>query len=119
MGPHINYLTPQWATAAVGGTAVAGSDGGAAVQQGFGYAYVAQRSVAFTGKSGTAVGWDDSTAIAGDGGTAAAGESGCIILKWYDGLRDRWAIGYVGEDGIEPNVPYRCDENGKFVKADG
>jgi hypothetical protein len=40
------------------------------------------------------------------GGTAAAGVGGNIQVQWWDGARYRVATGYVGEDGIEPNVAY-------------
>lgn len=58
------------------------------------------------------------TATAGDRGTATAGDSGIISVKWYDvdGDRYRIAVGYVGEDGIEPDVAYRVN-NGKLERA--
>ena len=57
------------------------------------------------------------TATAGDDGTATAGYAGILSLRWYDGHRDRIATFYVGEDGIEPGVPYRC-EAGKAVRVE-
>jgi hypothetical protein len=45
-----------------------------------------------------------------------AGDGGCFCLTYHDGKRNRMLVGYVGEDGIEPNVAYKC-ENGKLVKA--
>ena len=59
------------------------------------------------------------TATAGYDGTATAGDGGTIVIKWWDGSRYRLAVGYVSEDGIEPNVPYRVDGAGKLVRADG
>ena len=56
------------------------------------------------------------TATAGDGGTATAGDGGTIVVKWFGRGRLRIAIGYVGEDGIEPNVAYRLS-NGKMERA--
>ena len=60
------------------------------------------------------------TATAGYEGTATVGDGGTIILKWWDGSnrRQRIVVGYVGEKGIESNVAYQLDRNGKFVKAD-
>jgi len=57
------------------------------------------------------------TATAGDAGTATAGYAGTIDIKWWSGTRYRKVIGYVGEDGILPNVAYRC-EAGKLVPVD-
>lgn len=39
-----------------------------------------------------------------------------IIIKWHDGNRYRLAVGYVGEDGIKPDTPYRV-QDGKLVEA--
>lgn len=56
------------------------------------------------------------TATAGYRGTATAGERGILSLRWFDGQRYRIAIFYVGEDGIEVNVPYKCID-GKAVRS--
>jgi len=45
-----------------------------------------------------------------------AGPGGAICIPYSDGTRTRFAIGYVGEDGIEAGVAYRA-EAGKLVKA--
>jgi hypothetical protein len=52
-------------------------------------------------------------------GTATAGDRGEIRIRWYDYANDRYrtVVGYIGEDGLEPNVPYRLDDNHRFVKA--
>ena len=59
---------------------------------------------------------DYGTATAGDYGTATAGNCGTVCLRWWDGNRYRLAVGYIGEDGLLPNVPYKV-ENGKLVDA--
>ena len=58
------------------------------------------------------------TATAGDSGTATAGDSGVIsILEWDEKhCRYRVVIGYIGEDGLKPNQPYRV-KNGKFEEV--
>ena len=71
---------------------------------------------ATAGYRGTATAGDHGTATAGDGGTATAGDGGTIVVKWFGRGRLRIAIGYVGEDGIEPNVAYRLS-NGKMERA--
>ena len=48
--------------------------------------------------------------------TAQVGENGVIVLPYYDGIRTRVAVGYVGENGIEPNVEYKVN-NGIFEKV--
>jgi len=45
--------------------------------------------------------------------TPAGGE---IRIRWWDGVRYRLAVGYVGEGGIEPDTKYRV-EAGMLVKA--
>ena len=59
------------------------------------------------------------TATAGYRGTAKTGEIGIIVCRWYDDSKERYrlTVGYVGEDGIEPNVWYRCAD-GKPVRAE-
>lgn len=65
----------------------------------------------------TASAGDRGTASAGYRGTASAGDRGTILQKWWDGSRYRIAVGYIGEDGLEPGVKYRC-EAGKIIKAE-
>jgi hypothetical protein len=95
-GPVIGSI----ATAGDGGTATAG-DGGTAT----------------AGYQGTATAGDWGTATAGYQGTATAGEDGEIRIRFSDGSRYRLAVGYVGEDGILANVPYKVDA-GTLVRAD-
>ncbi len=86
--------------AIVGGTATAGAWG-----------------TATAGAWGTATAGDRGTATAGDRGTATAGAWGTVIIKRWNGKRYKFSIGYVGEDGIEPNVAYKLDDAGNFVRA--
>jgi hypothetical protein len=51
-------------------------------------------------------------------GTATAGDDGVLNIRWWDGKRYRLAIFYVGENGIEPNVPYGADDKGQPVKRE-
>jgi len=50
-----------------------------------------------------------------------AGKDGCFASAYSDGKRDRILVGYVGEDGIKPDVAYRINVDGKgnakFVEA--
>jgi hypothetical protein len=83
---------------------------------------------ALAGDKGLAISWGDmvgagqaeagegGVAIIDAGGTAAAGEGGVILVRYYDGQRYRFAIGYVGEEGIKPGIPYGVDQHGKLVE---
>ena len=57
------------------------------------------------------------TSTSGDHGTSISGVGGTLIIKWCDGFRYRTAVAYVGENGIEPNVAYKLDDKGNFIKA--
>lgn len=61
---------------------------------------------------------DKGTATAGNYGTATAGKGTLIVRRW-NGKRYKFSVAYVGEDGIEPNVPYRLNAEGNFVKVGG
>lgn len=68
---------------------------------------------------GTATAGNYSTATAGESGTATAGESGEIRIQWWDTKAERYrtVIGYIGEDNLEPNTPYKLDDQHHFIKA--
>ena len=72
---------------------------------------------ATAGYGGTATAGYGGTATAGDRGTATAGVGGILNIRYWDGNRYRIAIFYVGEDNIEPNTPYRLNDDHKAVKA--
>lgn len=44
------------------------------------------------------------------------GEGGCAAIAYHDGSRTRFAIAYVGENGIKSNTPYHLNDQGKFVE---
>lgn len=41
------------------------------------------------------------------------------MIRWWDGQRYRISIGYIGEDGLQPHLAYRCDARGQFVEVTG
>lgn len=65
-------------------------------------------------------GGDDSTVAGGYGSTVSGGNGSILIIRHWDEASNRYrvAVGYVGENGIEPNVAYRLDESGKFAPED-
>lgn len=65
-------------------------------------------------------GGNGSTLTGGDGSTLTGGYGSELRIRYWDNKADRYrtVIAYVGEDGIEANVPYRLDDNHKFAKAE-
>ena len=104
------------ATAGYRGTATAGYRGTATAGDG-GTATAGESGTATAGDSGTATAGDSGTATAGYRGTATAGYRGTVMVKWWDGSRYRISIGYCNENGIKPNVKYKCDDNGNLIEA--
>lgn len=75
-------------------------------------------AIAYLAKYGKPGVYGDKTA-SGIGGEATAGKKGTIIIHWKDGDRVRVAVGYIGEDGLLPNIAYRFDATvKKFVEAE-
>ena len=107
---RLGAVAPIYGTATAGdaGTATAG-DGGTATA-GYG-------GTATAGYAGTATAGDRGTATAGYAGTATAGYGGMICIKRWNGNRYRMVVGHIGEDGLLPNVSYRLDEDGSFIRA--
>ena len=85
----------------------------------FGTATAGNYGTATAGDNGTATAGDFGTATAGDSGTATAGDYGTILLKYWDDKNSRYRlqIGYIGENGLKPGVPYRLDKNNQFIEA--
>ena len=71
------------------------------------------------GDYSTLTGGRCSTLTGGRCSTLTGGNESTLSIKWYDETtnRHRIATAYVGEDGIEPNVAYRLNDEGKFIKA--
>ncbi len=71
------------------------------------------------GTLGTATAGNSGTATAGDYGTATAGPWGEIRIRWFDVKNDRYrtAVGYIGENGLKPNVAYRLNDKHKFEEV--
>ena len=64
----------------------------------------------------TASGKNAVVACAGSVKRIVLGEGGCVAAPWHDGERTRFAVAYVGENGIEAGTPYCLNDEGQFVK---
>ncbi|HGJ5456756.1 TPA: hypothetical protein ACJVPN_004457 [Pseudomonas aeruginosa] len=110
----------NWGTATAGnwGTATAGYRGTATAGN-WGTATAGDRGTATAGDEGTATAGYRGTATAGNWGTATAGEKGEIRIRYWDEKANRYrtVIGYIGEDGLEPNVPYKLNAGHKFARS--
>ncbi|MEZ7170047.1 hypothetical protein QVM08_31015, partial [Pseudomonas aeruginosa] len=85
----------------------------------YGTATAGDEGTATAGYKGTATAGYKGTATAGYKGTATAGEKGEIRIRYWDEKTERYrtVIGYIGEDGLEPNVPYKLSAGRKLVRA--
>src|SRR3990167_4071576 len=74
--------------------------------------------LAASGYSSTlaASGYYSTLAASGYGSRAKAGANGAIALAYHDGKRPRFAVGYVGEDGIRADTWYHV-EDGKLTEV--
>lgn len=107
------------------GTAIAGGFGkasagvsGMAIVGDYGTAFAGMGGKAQAGNGGTAIATNYGRAIAGYLGKAQAGIGGIIQIEWITkDAYPRIATGYIGQDGLEPNVLYMLDLEGHFVKA--
>jgi len=111
-----------------GDSSTAASSGDSSTAASSGYSSTAASSgnyskAASSGDSSTAASSGDKTIAmaAGRGCIVQAGKDGCFASAYSDGKRDRILVGYVGEDGIKPDVAYRINVDGKgnakFVEA--
>ncbi len=118
------------ATAGYGGTATAGAYGaatagncGTATAGAYGTATAGAYGTATAGAYGAATAGNCGTATVGDCGTATAGYRGSLLLRHWTGGRYVWKAGNIGLDTdaagelLRPNVAYRLNAAGKFVRA--
>jgi len=72
-----------------------------------------------SGNSGKSMSGKHGLSLTGCLGWAKADENGILVITWRDekNNRNRVTVAYVGEDGIEPNAFYKCDENGKIQRV--
>ena len=92
-------------------------DGGTSISGGDGESTSGYRGTSTSGDYGKSTSGYLGESTSGIGGTSTSGVGGTLIIKWHDGSRYRTAVAYVGENGIEPNVAYKLDRQGNFIKA--
>ena len=71
-----------------------------------------------SGFGGTSTSGDSGTSTSGHHGKCKAGVKGIIQIRYYDNDGYKIKTGYIGEDGLEPDVFYKLDENFNFVKCE-
>ena len=113
--------------AGYGGVAVSGHRG-SSFAGGYGKAFAGNAGMATCGAEGMAVSGVNGLSVAagehavastGNGGVVSGMKGGVLLVKYYSNNCLRVAVGYVGEDGIEPNIEYKVNSVGGFVPAEG
>jgi hypothetical protein len=69
------------------------------------------------GNYSTLTGGENSTLTSGNYSTLTGGENSTLIFKYYQNGKIKIKVAYVGEDGIEADVPYTLDNKFNVVKS--
>jgi hypothetical protein len=77
-------------------------------------AVTGHNGISESGNYGKSISGNKGMSISGEGGVMASGDNGMLISRKG---RKNVATAYVGKNGIEPNVAYKLDDKGNFVKA--
>lgn len=124
-GHHGVAVVGDYSAAVVGDYGVAtGGQCSMAVAEYRGSATAGDRGTAISGDHGSATAGNCGAAVVGLEGVVSAGRDGVLICFWRDPYaadRLRVAVAYVGEDGIEPDTPYRLDTSTnppRFVRVE-
>ena len=81
------------------------------------YVITGYNGTSTSGDNGTSTSGDYGTSTSGYKGTSTSGYNGTLVIKYLDGIRYKVAVGYVGENGIKANVPYKLNEKHEFVEV--
>ena len=98
-------------------------DGGTSTSGDYGTSMSGYDGTSTSGNCGTSTSGNGGKSTSGYGGTSTSGYYGALIITWYGGNRHRHTVGYIGEtldasgSKLEPNVAYKLDDKGNFVKA--
>ena len=99
-------------------------DNGESISRRYGVSISGYNGKSFSGDCGIAISSYFGTSKCGDvgisvsreGGSVSAGQGG-IIIQYRETSRWHFAIGRIGEGGLEPNVAYTLDKHYNFVKV--
>jgi hypothetical protein len=83
--------------------------------------HLSDGAVSISGNDSTLTGGHRSTLTGGNDSTLTGGHRSTLVVRWWDAATERYrlAVGYVGENGIEPDKPYRWDsDKGRLVLAE-
>ncbi len=117
VGDKLGALTGYRGTSTSGyrGTSTSGNCG-TSTSGNYGTSTSGNYGTSTSGEGGTSTSGNYGTSTSGYRGTSTSGEGGIIELTHWDGKRYRKVIGYIGEDGLLPDVPYILDSNGKIMR---
>lgn len=118
VGAFVSVGDCQMAVSGVSGASTSGF-GGISVSGDFGAALSEAGGLSMSCGWGVSMSGDFGVTLSGVGGEATAGKNGNIQIWYFDETgRRRLAVGYIGENGLEPNVPYKLNEKHEFVRAE-
>ena len=103
-------------TSGYNGTSTSG-DNGTSKSGVYGTSTSGYNGTSKSGYYGTSTSGDYGTSTSGYKGTSTSGYNGTLVIKYLDGIRYKVAVGYVGENGIKANVPYKLNEKHEFVEV--
>ena len=108
-----DYLRANGCNGVIIGSTLTGGDG-STLTGGYRSTLTGGDGSTLTGGDGsTLTGGDGSTLTGGDRSTLTGGHCSTLTIRYWNGSKYRVAVFEVGENGIEPNVKYGVDENGK------
>lgn len=102
--------------AVIGGSCVSGY-GGTSTSGDCGTSISGEYGKSTSGNHGASISGNHSISTSGNHGTATSGNYGILSIKWHDGNRNRTSIGYIGENGLLADTPYKLDDNGQFIET--
>lgn len=105
------------------------NNGGTSISGNFGTSNSGDYGTSISGFEGISTSGYKGTSISGNYGISTninkgkckAGHDGIIVIFYHDAEdnnKRKIKTGYIGEDGLEPNVFYKLDENYNFVKCE-